>query len=77
MITNNNFKRRIIMNTSEKIAKYRYDAAYGKLYEYSAEHSAYLFVASFQGNYALTEEEAIKQHADDIDDDDESVYPRR
>jgi len=58
-------KRRIKM----KVEQYQYDAAYGKLYEYSAEHSAYLFVASFDGHYALTEEEAIEQYEENHRDD--------
>jgi len=52
-----------------KVEQYQYDRAYGALYEYNEEHSAYLFAATFDGHYALTEEEAIAQYEEDHRDD--------
>ncbi len=44
--------------------KYRYDDAYGKLYKYSGEHDAYLFVC---GNpYNLSEDELIEEYENSV-----------
>jgi hypothetical protein len=44
--------------------KYRYDEAYGKLYEYSKEHEAYLFVCN--NPFGLTEKELIAEYENNL-----------
>ena len=43
----------------EKSSKYRFDAAYGKLYEWDNESECYLFISSTQRK---TEKEAIEEY---------------
>jgi len=40
--------------------KYRYDEAYGKLYEYDAEQQAYVYVCS--NPFRLSKSELIKEY---------------
>lgn len=42
--------------------KYRFDLAYGKLYEYDDDAQAYIFV--MMTTYAKTLQEAIKEYED-------------
>jgi hypothetical protein len=43
-------------------AKYRFDSAYGKLYEYDTRRDAYMWVMNTN---AQTKDEAVKEYEDD------------